>query len=87
MQPRNQNEFFNSLQHENKVHFRKIEKYSLKIISSTKAINFNNNCLREKLCPKGLKNAMKLVTASTNYKVKYRLIDLTCDTIHIINLV
>ena len=54
MQPRYLNQFFDSLHPESKVYFRKFEKFSLKIISSNKAINFNKNCLREKLCPKGI---------------------------------
>ena len=55
METRNRmNEFLVTLQDDTKAQFRKFEKYTLKSIDSRKAITFNNNCLREKLCPKGI---------------------------------
>ena len=46
------NRFFYNLRDEERITYRKYEKTYLKIINTTKAITFNNNCIREKLCPK-----------------------------------
>ena len=45
MQPTNRRNLFNILTRENKIYFRNYEKFSLKIINSLKATNFNNNCI------------------------------------------
>ena len=54
MQRNRINEFLDGLTEECKDHFRKYKKFSLKIIDSTQATNFNNICLREKVCPKSI---------------------------------
>ena len=46
------NLFLNNLRDEEKRLFRKYEKTYLRIITTTKAIAFNENCIREQLCPK-----------------------------------
>ena len=55
MQPRDQHLFFHNLSEDRKRYFRKFEKFSLKMISLKKAIRFNQNCIREKLIPKGIR--------------------------------
>ena len=46
--------FLHNLQHGDKTLFRKYEKTYLSVISTAKAIRFNENCIREQLCPKSL---------------------------------
>ena len=46
------NLFLNTLRDEEKRLYRKYEKTYFRIISTTKAIAFNENCIREQLCPK-----------------------------------
>ena len=48
--------FLQNLNEDNKRKFRKYETCCLNIINATKATCFNENCIREKLCPKSLKN-------------------------------
>ena len=45
------NVFLNNLQDEEKSLYRKYEKTYFKIIDATKAMAFNENCIREELCP------------------------------------
>ena len=47
--------FLSNLQPGDKALYRKYEKKYLSIISTRKAISFNENCIREKLCQKSLK--------------------------------
>ena len=54
MQQKARNDFISNLSQDTKKYFRLYERFSMKVIDSEKAINFNNNCLREKLCPKGI---------------------------------
>ena len=46
--------FLGNLRYEEKTTYRKNERTYLKVIDTTKAITFNDNCIREKLCPKSL---------------------------------
>ena len=56
MQPRyTLNQLYRTLSNESKLEFRKYERFSLKEIDASKAIIFNNNCIRERLCPKSIK--------------------------------
>ena len=56
MQPRyTLNQLYRTLSNESKLEFRKYERFSLKEIDASKAIIFNNNCIRERLCPKSTK--------------------------------
>ena len=48
------NLFLNNLRDEEKRLYRKYEKTYFRIITTTKAIAFTENCIREKLCPKTL---------------------------------
>ena len=48
------NVFLNNLQDEEKSLYRKYEKTYFKIIDATKAMAFNENCIREELCPNRL---------------------------------
>ena len=54
MQQKARNDFISNLSQDTKKYFRLYERFSMKVIDSEKAINFNNNCLREKLCPKAI---------------------------------
>ena len=54
MHQTDKNEFIRNLSQESKPYFRLFERFSMKVIDFEKAINFNNNCLRERLCPKGI---------------------------------
>ena len=51
--------FLNSLSPENKGKFRVLERIQYKIIGATHSINFNTNCIRERLYPKGKDNKEK----------------------------
>ena len=44
--------FLSNLQPGDKALYRKYEKTYLSIIFNAKAMSFNENCIREKLCPK-----------------------------------
>ena len=46
--------FLQDLHNDERILFRKYERTYYKIISTNKAICFNENCIREKLCPKNL---------------------------------
>ena len=46
------NLFLHNLRDEEKRLYRKYEKTYFRIITTTKAIAFTENCIREKLCPK-----------------------------------
>ena len=50
------NLFLHNLRDEEKRLYRKYEKTYFRIITTTKAIAFTENCIREKLCPKILHN-------------------------------
>ena len=54
MLQRQLNAFFNNLSEQCRLLFRKYEKFTLKVIDAKKAIRFNTNCIREKLCPRGI---------------------------------
>ena len=69
MQPREHHLFFNSLSEDRKRYFRKFEKFSLKMINVKKATRFNINCIREKLCPKGIKKNLSHDFSKQNQKV------------------
>ena len=47
--------YFRFLTDDNKSKLRAYEKVCLRIINTKNAIRFNNNCLRERLCPKSIK--------------------------------
>ena len=46
--------YIDNLNEGNKTLFRRLEKLNYKLIEATHSIRFNKNCLREKLCPRGL---------------------------------
>ena len=48
------NDYIQSLSHDNKKVFYKIRNVVLKIVKSTSAVDFNQNCLREHLCPRNI---------------------------------
>ena len=47
-------EFASTLTGEKKVIFRKLENCIKKLVHATAAVNFNRNCLREKLRPRNI---------------------------------
>ena len=46
--------YIDNLNEGNKTLFRRLEKLNYKLIEATHSIRFNKNCLREKLCPRGI---------------------------------
>ena len=51
--------FFQSLDEQKRAEIRAYEKVSLKIISTINAQRFNKNCIRERLCPKGINKRIR----------------------------
>ena len=54
MEERSLNIFLQELTTDNKKKLRKYEDSYKRIVDATEAVNFNENCIREKLCPKSI---------------------------------
>ena len=54
MEERSLRVFLQELTAENKKKLRRYEDSYKRIIDATEAVNFNENCIREKLCPKSI---------------------------------
>ena len=54
MENENPENYFRSLNEQNKTKLRAYERATMKIIDTKNALRFNNNCLRERLYPKSI---------------------------------
>ena len=48
------NDFIHSLNCENKKTFFRLKSFNLKIVKAISAVDFNQNCIREHLCPRSI---------------------------------
>ena len=69
------NDYIQSLSHDNKKVFYKIKNAVLKIVKSTSAVDFNQNCIREHLCPRSINGRHTGNRSNTTNILKKRLQD------------